>query len=119
MDERGDNNTTRLLLSGDSGDIERKSERPKEPWRGEYVKSIVYGGLDAIITCFSLISSISATTSSSGNYINIYSLFLIRLLHSNFDLTCVLCEYRECVGSRVCKLSSRCNINGVWRHSLR
>ncbi|CAK8542298.1 unnamed protein product [Lathyrus sativus] len=68
MDERGDNNnTTRLLHSGDSGDIERKSERPKEPWRGEYVKSIVYGGLDAIITCFSLISSISATTKSSGN----------------------------------------------------
>ncbi|KAL4382121.1 hypothetical protein HN51_005714 [Arachis hypogaea] len=40
-------------------------ERPKEPWKGEYVKSIVYGGLDAIITCFSLISSISASTSSS------------------------------------------------------
>lgn len=62
MEERGDNNTTRLL----------HSERPKEPWRGEYVKSIVYGGLDAIITCFSLISSISATTSSSGTCINIY-----------------------------------------------
>ncbi|XP_020996538.1 vacuolar iron transporter 1 isoform X2 [Arachis duranensis] len=42
-------------------------ERPKEPWKGEYVKSIVYGGLDAIITCFSLISSISASTSSSVN----------------------------------------------------
>ncbi|CAI8613085.1 unnamed protein product [Vicia faba] len=65
MDERGDNKNTTSLLH--SGDIERKSERPKEPWRGEYVKSIVYGGLDAIITCFSLISSISATTSSSGN----------------------------------------------------
>nr|ABN08245.1 Protein of unknown function DUF125, transmembrane [Medicago truncatula] len=66
MDERGGNSNTRLLHE-DGGDLERNSERPKEPWRGEYVKSIVYGGLDAIITCFSLISSISASSSSSGN----------------------------------------------------
>ncbi|KAJ4842196.1 hypothetical protein Tsubulata_032618, partial [Turnera subulata] len=39
--------------------------RPKEPWKGEYGKSIMYGGLDAIITCFSLISSISASKHSS------------------------------------------------------
>jgi hypothetical protein len=69
MDEGGANSNTRLLLHEDSGgDLERKSERPKEPWRGEYVKSIVYGGLDAIITCFSLISSISASSNSSGIY---------------------------------------------------
>ncbi|XP_057780687.1 vacuolar iron transporter 2-like [Salvia miltiorrhiza] len=43
----------------------RKNERPKEPWKGEFVKSIVYAGLDAIITSFSLISSISAGRLSS------------------------------------------------------
>ncbi|KAH6789510.1 hypothetical protein C2S51_004516 [Perilla frutescens var. frutescens] len=41
------------------------SERPKEPWKGEFVKSIVYAGLDAIVTSFSLISSISAVRLSS------------------------------------------------------
>lgn len=40
--------------------------RPREPWKGEFVKSIVYAGLDAIVTSFSLISSISATRRSSG-----------------------------------------------------
>ncbi|KAL5565493.1 hypothetical protein UlMin_028657 [Ulmus minor] len=40
-------------------------ERPEEPWKAEYGKSVVYGGLDAIITSFSLISSISATKRSS------------------------------------------------------
>ncbi|KAA8520569.1 hypothetical protein F0562_014825 [Nyssa sinensis] len=39
--------------------------RPKEPWKGEFVKSIVYAGLDAIVTSFSLISSISASHLSS------------------------------------------------------
>ncbi|KAK9758003.1 hypothetical protein RND81_01G200100 [Saponaria officinalis] len=35
--------------------------KPKGPsWKGEHAKSIVYGGLDAIVTCFSLISSISS-----------------------------------------------------------
>ncbi|GFS39961.1 hypothetical protein Acr_00g0065820 [Actinidia rufa] len=43
-----------------------RSERPKGTWRGEFVKSIVYAGLDAIVTCFSLISSISAGKLSSG-----------------------------------------------------
>ena len=39
----------------------RPNPRPKGPaWKGEYAKSIVYGGLDAIVTSFSLISSISA-----------------------------------------------------------
>jgi hypothetical protein len=80
MDEGGANSNTRLLLHEDSGgDLERKSERPKEPWRGEYVKSIVYGGLDAIITCFSLISSISASSTSSGIYIICCSLLLFQI----------------------------------------
>lgn len=45
----------------------RRRQRPKEPWKGEIVKSIVYAGLDAIVTCFSLISSISPGRLSSGN----------------------------------------------------
>lgn len=43
-----------------------KNGRPQEPWKGDFVKSIVYGGLDAIVTSFSLISSISAGHLSSG-----------------------------------------------------
>ncbi|CAJ1817144.1 unnamed protein product [Sphenostylis stenocarpa] len=70
MGERG-GTTTRLLQTAaaeDGGDSKRKSsERPREPWKGEYVKSIVFAGLDAIITCFSLISSINASTRSSGH----------------------------------------------------
>uniref|UniRef100_A0A0R0F308 Vacuolar iron transporter n=1 Tax=Glycine max TaxID=3847 RepID=A0A0R0F308_SOYBN len=68
MGERGGSSggtTTRLLQTAAEDGGERKSERPKEPWKGEYVKSMVFAGLDAIITCFSLISSISASTSSS------------------------------------------------------
>jgi hypothetical protein len=68
-DAGGTNTTTRLLRAEDGGNRSWQVEegRPKEPWKGEYVKSVVYAGLDAIITCFSLISSISATHSSSGN----------------------------------------------------
>ncbi|XP_060169132.1 uncharacterized protein LOC132600011 [Lycium barbarum] len=41
-------------------------ERPKEPWKGgEVVKSIMCAGPDAIVTSFSLVSSISATHHSS------------------------------------------------------
>ncbi|KAK4371956.1 hypothetical protein RND71_007340 [Anisodus tanguticus] len=37
-------------------------ERPKEPWKGgEVVKSIMCAGPDAIVTSFSLVSSISST----------------------------------------------------------
>lgn len=65
----GGDTTSHLLRSeGGEGEAENKkiSQRPEEPWRGDYVKSIVYAGLDAIITCFSLISSISAGHLSSG-----------------------------------------------------
>ncbi|KAL4621760.1 hypothetical protein ACB092_06G252400 [Castanea dentata] len=64
----GDTSTSRLLRAEDGrGDSERggASGRPREPWKGEFVKSIVYAGLDAIVTCFSLISSISASRYSS------------------------------------------------------
>lgn len=44
-------------------------ERPKKPWKGgEVVKSIMNAGPDAIVTSFSLISSISASHHSSGTY---------------------------------------------------
>lgn len=56
------------LLRSVDGELEKgkgKNGRPKEPWKGEVVKSIVYAGLDAIVTSFSLISSISAGHLSS------------------------------------------------------
>lgn len=84
MSERGGNSTTRLLheVVEEVDDLERNySERPKEPWKGGYVKSIVYGGLDAIITCFSLISSISASSSSSGIFV--FSSLTLIYLFSN------------------------------------
>ncbi|XP_043716925.1 uncharacterized protein LOC122664942 [Telopea speciosissima] len=67
------NTSTHLLISQDEaekGSDVRSTEteqqpKPKEPWRGECVKSIVYAGLDAIVTCFALISSISAGHLSS------------------------------------------------------
>ncbi|XP_028769544.1 uncharacterized protein LOC114727002 [Neltuma alba] len=58
--------TARLLSAAVEEGGGGRGSRPKEPWRGEYVKSVVYAGLDAIITCFSLISSISATRRSSA-----------------------------------------------------
>ncbi|XP_023548049.1 uncharacterized protein LOC111806802 [Cucurbita pepo subsp. pepo] len=46
-------------------DDRKVKKRPNEPWNGKLAKSIVYGGLDAIVTCFSLIASISATRHSA------------------------------------------------------
>ncbi|CDP08896.1 unnamed protein product [Coffea canephora] len=58
-----------VILVGHGGHIVDEegtdSERPKEPWKKEYAKSIVYAGLDAIVTSFSLISSISGGHLSS------------------------------------------------------
>ncbi|KAK4418705.1 hypothetical protein Salat_2283300 [Sesamum alatum] len=46
--------------------MEKKCERPERAMEGEFVKmSVVYAGLDAIVTSFSLISSISAGHLSS------------------------------------------------------
>lgn len=61
-----DTSTTRLIDSEEdrerfnNGGDGATTSRPKEPWKGEYGKSIIYAGLDAIVTSFSLISSISA-----------------------------------------------------------
>ncbi|CAN6566256.1 unnamed protein product [Malus baccata var. baccata] len=52
-------------IGSDDGKKKSRSERPKEPWKGEYAKSILYAGLDAIITSFSLIASICASRISS------------------------------------------------------
>nr|DAD48031.1 TPA_asm: hypothetical protein HUJ06_017968 [Nelumbo nucifera] len=59
-----DSNSAHLIpLQDESG--KQGGERPKEPWSEHTVKSIVYAGLDAIVTCFSLISSISSVHYSS------------------------------------------------------
>nr|GEV04331.1 membrane protein of ER body-like protein [Tanacetum cinerariifolium] len=63
MTRNNDVNSTTVLLP--NGAEDGGGERPKEPWKGELVKSIVYAGLDAIVTSFSLISSISAGSLSS------------------------------------------------------
>ena len=79
----GATSTSRLLRAEDGrGDSESErggaSGRPREPWKGEFVKSIVYAGLDAIVTCFSLISSISASRYSSGDELShLYFLFFV------------------------------------------
>lgn len=45
------------------------SEKPPgaSGWGGEYVKSIVYGGLDAIVTSFALVASVSGGDLPAGN----------------------------------------------------
>ncbi|KAM7276443.1 hypothetical protein ACFE04_018309 [Oxalis oulophora] len=75
----------RLLeeVGGAIVDIEKRElgkslARPREPWKIEYMKSLVDGGLDAIITCFSLISSITATSRYSS--VNIMVLVLANLV---------------------------------------
>lgn len=70
------NATTPLLRSvvvtnGADNSIQDEDEerrRPTKPWQGEFAKSIIYAGLDAIVTSFSLISSISAGRLSSGQF---------------------------------------------------
>lgn len=70
-DDGATSNATPLLRSvvvtNGSDNIQNVEEqsRPTRPWQGEFAKSIVYAGLDAIVTCFSLISSISAGRLSS------------------------------------------------------
>ncbi|KAK0580448.1 hypothetical protein LWI29_002069 [Acer saccharum] len=64
--EGDDEGAIARLLQAEGKVNGRRNERPREPWKGMYVKSIVYAGLDAIVTCFSLISSISASHSSSA-----------------------------------------------------
>ncbi|KAL4562745.1 hypothetical protein LXL04_026775 [Taraxacum kok-saghyz] len=64
----GNTTTTPFLQDTEAATAEKNSgggRRPKQPWKGDLVKSIVYSGLDAIITSFSLISSISAGRLSS------------------------------------------------------
>ncbi|KAL6569456.1 hypothetical protein OROMI_013970 [Orobanche minor] len=66
MDDRGNSVAVPLLPPlMNVEEIGKEDSRPKEPWKGVFVKSIVYAGLDAIVTSFSLISSISAGHLSS------------------------------------------------------
>ncbi|TYI14920.1 hypothetical protein ES332_A08G153700v1 [Gossypium tomentosum] len=59
-----DTNTSTPLLE-ESEVKDKKEVSGMEQWRGEIVKSIVYAGLEAVFTCFFLISSVSATNLSS------------------------------------------------------
>ncbi|KAF9601313.1 hypothetical protein IFM89_018741 [Coptis chinensis] len=65
-----DHNSTVLLIDSQDEKAQTKyntsDKKPKETYiRGEAIKSIVYADLDAIVTCFSLISSISVGHLSS------------------------------------------------------
>ncbi|CAM6117882.1 unnamed protein product [Calypogeia fissa] len=54
-------------LYGLGRDYEAENERPAEVGiGGSYVKSIVYGGLDAIVTSFALVASVSGSGIGSG-----------------------------------------------------
>lgn len=117
-----DNATTSSLLRAEDGTMDeechREEKRPKEPWGGEYVKSIVYAGLDAIITSFSLISSISGGSLSSGTYTHIIASELFFFLQNvaSYILIAILwiLFYSGCFGIGVCKSGSRWYINGIW-----
>lgn len=64
-----DHHSTYTPLVGSSrpyGQNSESGEGIESSWNGEWVKSIVYAGLDAIVTSFSLISSISGGNLSSG-----------------------------------------------------
>ena len=51
-----------------SGRRQVPSEKPTASgWGGDYVKSIVYGGLDAIVTSFALVASVSGGDLPAGN----------------------------------------------------
>lgn len=80
-DDGATSNATPLLRSvvvtNGSENIQNDEERhcPTRPWQGEFAKSIIYAGLDAIVTCFSLISSISAGRLSSGEFSGIHGIY--------------------------------------------
>ncbi|KAK1261404.1 hypothetical protein QJS04_geneDACA000979 [Acorus gramineus] len=63
MDYYDNSSTTALLLPRFHS--EEKEMKKTSTWMGKYAKSIIYAGLDSIITSFSLISSISAGHLSS------------------------------------------------------
>lgn len=100
-DDGATSNATPLLRSvivrNGSDNIENEEERrrPTEPWQGEFAKSIIYAGLDAIVTCFSLISSISAGRLSSGQFSTLH------FIYSCCIFCCILqypnyCSYNFC-----------------------
>lgn len=66
------------LVDGQPSDVEKQEgsrrrrvvvgvDKPESStWGGEYVKSIVYGGLDAIVTSFALVASVSGGDLPAG-----------------------------------------------------
>ncbi|KAJ4955476.1 hypothetical protein NE237_012259 [Protea cynaroides] len=70
--------------------IQNETEQAKSngPWRGECMKGILYAGLDAIVTCFALISSISGSHLSSGQ--TPFLFFLFQFLHApHYPIMCL------------------------------
>ncbi|KAG0576376.1 hypothetical protein M758_5G089900 [Ceratodon purpureus] len=64
--ERRDGDVEEGSNSGRTARVAGK-ERPKEGgWGGDYLKSIVYGGLDAIVTSFALVASVSGGDLPAG-----------------------------------------------------
>lgn len=86
-DEGTTSNATPLLRSvvvtngSDNSQNDEQRRRPTEPWQGEFAKSIIYAGLDAIVTCFSLISSISAGRLSSGQFSGLHFVYCCTYIH--------------------------------------
>ena len=58
-DDDDDDDENDVLEEGQGAQIRPKPKSPS--WKGENAKSVVYGGLDAIVTCFSLICSITGS----------------------------------------------------------
>ncbi|OIW01115.1 hypothetical protein TanjilG_25223 [Lupinus angustifolius] len=69
MDERGGSSggstTTRLLraVEGGGGGGERNNERPKEPWKGEYAKSVLVLGFSNLVA--------DAITMGVGDFVSV------------------------------------------------
>jgi len=63
----GNNDVEQGSNSGRRGQRVVGMEKPREAgWGGDYLKSIVYGGLDAIVTSFALVASVSGGNLPAG-----------------------------------------------------
>jgi hypothetical protein len=65
--ERGEGDVEQGSNSGHRTERAVGKETPREGgWGGDYLKSIVYGGLDAIVTSFALVASVSGGDLPAG-----------------------------------------------------
>lgn len=71
-DEEAGNSGRRMRVVG--------KEKPREGgWGGDYLKSIIYGGLDAIVTSFALVASVSGGNLPAGHWVSPFIYFLSNL----------------------------------------